>query len=113
MAGLVGVRVKVDTRKLDGVIQKLPGAANKATEMVADEIVVRARPLARVDTGEMRDSIQKFGSGAHWAATATAAHSIYNEFGTRFMSAQPFMRPAAEQVNMSDTILQFYRMCDL
>ncbi len=113
MAGLIGVRVKVDTSRLQGVISRLPGAADKAAEMTADEIVVRAKALARVDTGEMRDSIQKVGGGSIWAVIATAAHSIFNEYGTRFMSAQPFMVPAAEAVNMSDIILQFYRMCDL
>lgn len=113
MANLIGVRVKVDTSKLQGVIEKLPGAADKAAEMVADEIVVRAKQIVPVDTGALQRSITKAGGGSHWIATATMPYAIYVEFGTRRAAAQPFLRPAAEAVNMSDIILQFYRMCDL
>ena len=113
MAGLIGVRVKVDTSKLEGVIARLPGAADKAAEMTADAIVVKAMQIVPVDTGALKGSITKAGGGSHWIATATMPYAIHVEFGTRKMPAQPFLRPAAEAVNMSDVILQFYRMCDL
>jgi HK97 gp10 family phage protein len=113
MAQLVGVVVKVNTSRLEGVISKLPGAAAEAASMTADQIVLKARAIVPVRTGALRASITKMGGGMRWVATATAGYAIFVEFGTRKMAAQPFLRPAAEAVNMSDIILQFYRMCDL
>ena len=60
----------------------------------AEAGAVVAKRLARVDTGEMRDSTNAapFGRGAR--VTAAAAHSGFNEYGTSLMSAKPFVRPS-------------------
>jgi HK97 gp10 family phage protein len=113
VAKLIGVRVKVDASELNGIISRLPDAAAQATEMAADEIVRLAKVYAPVDTGYMRDHIQKVGFGTTWAALSEAFYSMYVEFGTRFMAARPFMRPAAERVNLSQVILKFYKLVGL
>jgi HK97 gp10 family phage protein len=61
-----------------------------------------ARSLARVDTGEMRDSIDFTveGSGAVVSLTLSVGtdHGYFNEVGTSRMSAQPMIRPAIDAV---------------
>lgn len=60
------------------------------------ELHQRAQRNAPVDTGFLKRSIifQLANSGFTAMVTATAEYSPYLEFGTRFMSAQPFMGPA-------------------
>jgi HK97 gp10 family phage protein len=59
--------------------------------------VDHAKSVCRVDTGEMRDSIYGQVNGPEEAEIgATAAHSIFNEFGTIHMEPQPFIEPGAQ-----------------
>lgn len=55
-----------------------------------------AQLKAPVDTGFLQGSIvfTLADTGLTAQSTATANYSIYVEFGTRYQSAQPFMRPA-------------------
>jgi HK97 gp10 family phage protein len=58
-----------------------------------------AQRRARVDTGEMRDSIEAHGiggAGATWGSSN--GHMAYNEFGTVHMSAQPMVRPSVDDL---------------
>jgi HK97 gp10 family phage protein len=82
--------------QLSGNLRKLAG---QKVEDAALEHKSLARSFARVDTGEMRDSIQeeKIGDLA-WDVAVGAAHGIFNEHGTVHMGAQPFMTPATEIV---------------
>lgn len=61
-----------------------------------------AKSLARVDTGEMRDSIDDEVSGSGAIVTLTLSvgtdHGLFNEIGTSRLPAQPMIRPAADQV---------------
>ncbi|NUC71706.1 HK97 gp10 family phage protein [Haloterrigena sp. SYSU A558-1] len=78
------------------------GRLEDDVETTVDEAVEEAQSRARVDTGELRDSIrnkveQMTGKiVAH--LIAGAEHSAYNEFGTIYMSAQPMIRPALRKV---------------
>lgn len=51
---------------------------------------------APVDTGNLKRAItiDILDGGYTGKITATADYSIYQEYGTRYMSAQPFMRPS-------------------
>ena len=69
-----------------------------ALERAADDLVARARALAPVETGELRDSIRASGSGMEVTVSATAPHAIYVEHGTRKMGPRPFMGPATDAV---------------
>ena len=52
-----------------------------------------------VDTGNMRRSVHMAieDSGLTVVVGPTAEYAPYVEYGTRFMSAQPFVRPALEE----------------
>lgn len=56
----------------------------------------KAVRLAPVDTGTLRRSVQKsvFSGGLTVVVDVTAEYSMYVEYGTRYMQAQPFIRPA-------------------
>lgn len=56
----------------------------------------KAQRYAPVDTGELRRSILSTFSenGMQGKVSAGMHYSPYLEYGTRFMSARPFMRPA-------------------
>ena len=58
-----------------------------------------AMRLARVDTGFMKRSITMSVdiTGLAGYITAGAEYSPYQEFGTRYMTGKPFMRPAARE----------------
>lgn len=59
-----------------------------------------AQSRARVDTGQMRNSITVTPTGkAGRRVEAGAPHSGFNEFGTWKMSAQPFMRPSMGDIH--------------
>lgn len=78
-------------------------------------IVGQAKNLAPVDTGQLRNSIQyktqKQGSRSGFPGLkevvkkpadviigASVEHAVYQEFGTKRMKAQPYLRPAIELV---------------
>jgi len=62
---------------------------------VAEMMTVMIR-MAAVDTGYMRSSIriQILDNGMTVMVRPNAHYSPYVEYGTRFMEAQPFVRPA-------------------
>lgn len=113
MAGLIGVRVTIKDSKLHDVISRLPIAADEAAEMTADVIMENAQAIVPVRTGHLKSTITKAGGGSHWIVTATALYAIFIEFGTRFMAAQPFLRPAAEMCDMSKITAAFLKRIGL
>jgi HK97 gp10 family phage protein len=78
------------------------GAAGKARMVVAQaalEIEGLAKQFAPVDTGFMRNAITaEQEDEMAWTVTSAAFYSVYVEFGTSRMDAQPFMIPAIEIV---------------
>jgi HK97 gp10 family phage protein len=75
------------------------GIAQEAETVVsaalAEDIADAARGFAPVDTGELRDSIQAESD----RVTVGAPYAAYVEYGTSHMSAEPFLRPAADTVD--------------
>lgn len=64
----------------------------------ARHLQVRARQLAPVDTGFLRNSIEVLKTGDLSAVVFVGAeYGVYVEFGTRRMRAQPFFTPAADE----------------
>lgn len=64
-----------------------------------------AKGYAAVRTGNMRRGIGHTGAkkiGSWWESTlySTADYSKFVEWGTRYMNAQPFMRPAMHQLTV-------------
>lgn len=81
----------------------IPSITNAAERAIAEavtrtgkQIEAEAKRRARVDTGEMRDKIAwEQGGRFDGAVVARAEHTIFNEYGTVNMSAQPMLGPAA------------------
>lgn len=73
--------------------------AGQAVRKAAADVEGGAKALAPVDTGALKGSI---GVSMHGPLSAeigpTQNYSVYVEFGTYKMAAQPFMGPAADRV---------------
>jgi HK97 gp10 family phage protein len=73
-----------------------------AVERTVHDIESGAKQRARVDTGAMRAGIQgRMTSDHEGRVEALVEYTIYNEFGTRHMAAQPMLIPAAEAARES------------
>lgn len=120
------VTIDVTFNRFPEIARALPVEADKVVRKTAFDIEGRAKDLAPVDTGALKNSIYvKFGGGestynraqvaastmnpesgllpemarpeAHTATIGPAVeYGIFLEFGTRSMPAQPYMTPAAE-----------------
>lgn len=95
------------TLKIEG-IAKLNKGLKKRMDMGAVQTVVRkngagmqkkAQRNAPVDTSNLKNNIGLEISDGGMTATveSTADYSVYVELGTRFMEAQPYMKPAFEE----------------
>lgn len=59
-----------------------------------------AKGKSPVRTGFLRDSIDSERIGPkHWKVQVGASYGVYVEYGTRYMSAQPYFRPAIKVAN--------------
>ena len=87
-----GARPLIQALKKRGQVNDI----RKVVTLNASELQRNAQKHAPVDTGFMRRSIgieyDDFGLTAR--VTARAEYAPYVEYGTRYMNAQPFMRPA-------------------
>lgn len=85
-------------RGLDRGLERYEDDAERALDASTDGIVDRARALAPVDEGNLRDSIHKQAgqdaNGPYVDVVADDEAAIYQEFGTSEMDANPFLRPA-------------------
>jgi HK97 gp10 family phage protein len=115
-----------DFNHIPQAIDKMKELARQITAKAAFDVEAAAKQLAAVDTGFMRSAIYtetSDGSGYGQGITgngrlepelngntedgqvawvvAGAEYSIYVEMGTAHMAAQPFMAPAADQVQPS------------
>ncbi len=72
---------------------------SQSIQQITDGALRDARTMAPVDTGEMvgtlRAEYPEWNVGRVYVGSD---HWFYVEYGTRFMSAQPFMRPAFYRV---------------
>jgi HK97 gp10 family phage protein len=101
------------------VFADIDDKVNKLVRVTAFKAEAIAKPLARVDTGDMRnelyvrtedssdrtvsasgDSFPEVAATPHNEAwlVGGSGHTVYNEFGTRYMAAQPMIVPAIEQI---------------
>ena len=94
MVGVKMVGVKELKRKLAGDAQMK--AAKRIMQKNGAELQAGAQRNAPVDTGNLKRSIglEIRDDGLTAEVEATADYAPYVEWGTRFMKAQPFVRPA-------------------
>lgn len=68
---------------------------SQLVQQLTDDVYFDMIRFAPVDTGELRASIKvrypAWNMGRIWIGTD---HWIYPEYGTRYMSAEPYIRPA-------------------
>lgn len=100
-------------------IDALDKSLEQQTIAICEKVASQAKAFAPVDTGQLRANIQyktsdgKSGmmeGGSRLQAEpkkggvigTNVLHGIYQEFGTRHMAPQPFLRPAAEVVRTGD-----------
>lgn len=96
---MIRMVISVKTRGNDiAAYSKRVQAKTKA--VVADDAKLTeadATARSRVDTGEMRDGWHAFNLDAYtYELSNEVPHTIYNEYGTVHMSAQPMATPAVE-----------------
>ena len=87
------------SNRLPEIIAALPKEADVIVERAAFNVQGIAMDLSRVDTGAMKGSwfVDKPSPLTRYVYNPVD-YSVYNEFGTRKMSAQPMARPAAVAV---------------
>lgn len=97
MAGTI--RIRIGANRLPDIARLLPEAADViVNKRHGPAMAEGAARRSRVDKGEMRD-------GWRWEATGRGTgqlinevdHTVYNEWGTRNLPAQPMARPAFEE----------------
>lgn len=85
--------------RLDQVEREIRARARAAVAKAALDIEAHAKALAPVDTGLLRNSITAIEiTPDHWRVTSPVSYSVYQEYGTSRMAAQPYMTPALEAV---------------
>lgn len=101
----LGVSARV---RLPVVTEQVRQTVDAMLQKASLDIEAHAKAAAPVDTGFLKSSIKMEPvETLHYRVTAYAHYAIYQEFGTRFMPAHPFMRPAVELVRAElDTALR-------
>jgi len=71
---------------------------------MAYEVQAEAKELCTIGkTGRLRNSIMVSSTGQDTATVSTDTYyAPYVEFGTRYMKAQPFLRPGADLAQLED-----------
>lgn len=92
-----GIKIK-GLKELEKELQKRANmdAVKKVVRLNGAELQAKAQRNAPVDTGTLKGSINLGLSdgGLTAAVTPEAEYSAYVEYGTRYMEAQPYIRPA-------------------
>jgi HK97 gp10 family phage protein len=86
------VELAASLHRVAGELDHLDGAAGQAAQLVK----TRAAANARVDTGAMVRSIRADTSGSDFTVGAYVRYAAFQEFGTIYVTASPFLRPALE-----------------
>jgi len=90
-------------KNLAGVQKLIEGVSekklDKLLQVISVNIVNEAKYLCPVDTGRLRASIHYKQVGRlHYLVGTNVEYAPYVEFGTRKMSAQPYLLPAGRKV---------------
>lgn len=85
------------------IVAGMEQRAGQFVRKAALDIEAEAKKRAPVRTGTLRNSIQAVkGEGPLWYRVVVGAeYGVYVEWGTRFMAAQPYLRPAVTAVSPS------------
>lgn len=94
------MKIEMDLQGADELIDVLNRAGGKTAKQAnqviknnAEKGMAIAKQKAPVDTGFLKENIVTEYKPNEAVIHSRAGYSGYQEFGTRFMNAQPFMRP--------------------
>ena len=94
MAGLIKFE---GADEFEGLLSKAfkqaPDIANKVVKNTTEKGMAKAKRLAPRDTRFLHDNIYTEYKPLSGYVHSPASYSGFQEYGTRYMSAQPFMRP--------------------
>lgn len=98
----LSIRIKV-TSNVGRVTGLAHERAEAAIAKAAADIEAQAKARAPVDTGLLRSSINQppTGDSMRRVVESPVNYSVYQEYGTSKMPAQPYMTPAVELVRPS------------
>lgn len=83
---------------LAGAPHQLRAVANRVCDDEMSKVTERAKEIVPVRTGRLRDSIYRRKTGfLSWEVGASMFYAGFVEFGTRYMRARPYLRPAVEE----------------
>lgn len=92
------VSIRYDQGALDRLFNSEQGHVGRFLLKKTIQVERAAKRLCPVDTGRLRSSIthsvERDGRGLVGFVGTNVEYAIYVEFGTRYMRAQPFLRPA-------------------
>lgn len=103
------VNIHVTKNHIPQVIEAVQTHDDNCVKGFAEAVKDKAQAKAPVRTGRLREGITVNGSDAHYEISASSVeggadreYAAYNEFGTRRMHAQPFMKPGFEEAKAAD-----------
>jgi len=83
---------------LEAAPRQLRAVANCVVIQQMSMVTERAREIVPVRTGYLRSTIYRKKIGfLGWEVGASAFYAGFVEFGTRYMRARPYLRPAVEE----------------
>lgn len=96
---MLNVEVTITHDRFPEIIAKLPNLAHDMVAKAASDVEARSKQICPVRTGALKNSINtEFLEPALASVGPNMDYSIYVEYGTYKMAAQPYMRPAADVV---------------
>lgn len=101
MVRVGGVRVVLDQAAIARLLDSPSGPVAKMLMRLGQKAEGIAKRLCPVDTNRLRSSITHrlamFGTDLGVEIGTTVYYAKFVEFGTRFMGARPFLRPAVQE----------------
>jgi hypothetical protein len=90
--------IPILTSRIPEILAEAEAKTAIVVQKTAHDIEAGCKVRSRVDTGEMRNAWAVETLGAEEALVYNPVeHSIFNEFGTVNMSAQPMLTPSVEE----------------
>ena len=96
------ITIKIDDaslqKKLEQLIKNAPQIEQEIVETAGTKAVGIAKDLVPVDTGALKESITLEIEQSQATISSSLEYATPVEYGTSRQAAQPYMRPAAEEV---------------
>jgi HK97 gp10 family phage protein len=96
MAGGMKVQIQVKCNHLPACTAWMSAAVDTAFKTLGPQLLTQMQGRTPVDTGALKNSETQTSGGKQLTLTAGTDHCGFVEFGTRYMSAQPYMGPTMQ-----------------